>query len=297
MPIEVKNITFTYMPGTPYEHQALRGVSFTVEEGAIVAIAGHTGSGKSTLIQHFNGLIQPTTGQVTVDGVDLLGRDKKSKAAAKEAARKVGMVFQYPERQLFAETVYEDIAFGPLAHGLTAKEAALRVREAMSQVGLDYESYRRRSPLELSGGEGRRVAIAGILALRPKYLVLDEPTAGLDPRGRKELLGKIKELSLKQGMAVVLVTHYMEDIVALAKRVVFLRRGEIILDDAPRRAFLQREALKEAGLKPPRTVALINRLSEAGLKIPRGVLTVEEAAEAIYQSLSPRQGERQQRVK
>ena len=191
MSIELKHVNYTYMAGTPFEHQALQDVSLTITEGSFTAIAGHTGSGKSTLVQHLNGLLHPSNGQVLVDGVDLEGHDKAGKKAAHAACQQVGMVFQYAETQLFEETIAEDIAFGPRNQGLTEAAVQERVREAMELTGLDYKMFKDRSPFQLSGGQMRRAAIAGILALHPRYLVLDEPTAGLDPSGRKALIRQI----------------------------------------------------------------------------------------------------------
>jgi energy-coupling factor transport system ATP-binding protein len=190
--IELEDVSFTYLPGTPYERQALKGIRLTIAEGSITALAGHTGSGKSTLLQHIGGLIHPDSGRVCIDGTDLAAHTKQEKRAALAARRKVGLVFQYAEHQLFEESVYEDIAFGPRNFGLAETEVAARVREAMARVHLDFEAYRDRSPFQLSGGQMRRVALAGVLALHPAYLVLDEPTAGLDPRGRRELLALIR---------------------------------------------------------------------------------------------------------
>ena len=206
MSIEVRNISYIYMPKSPYERLALDDVTITIPEGKITAIAGHTGSGKSTLIQHLNGLISPSQGCVLVDGVDIAAKGQ----AARQARRSVGMVFQYPEHQLFEETVEQDIAFGPKNYGLTPEEVKERVRFAMDFVQLDYEEYSQRSPFQLSGGQMRRTAIAGVVALRPKYLVLDEPTAMLDPAGRREVIDTVCRLNREQGITVVNITHFME---------------------------------------------------------------------------------------
>ena len=203
--IELEDVSFTYLTGTPYERQALKGIRLTIAEGSITALAGHTGSGKSTLLQHIGGLIHPDSGRVCIDGTDLAAHTKQEKRAALAARRKVGLVFQYAEHQLFEESVYEDIAFGPRNFGLAETEVAARVREAMARVHLDFEAYRDRSPFQLSGGQMRRVALAGVLALHPAYLVLDEPTAGLDPRGRRELLALIRELHAAEGTTNVFV--------------------------------------------------------------------------------------------
>ena len=216
MPIEVKNISHIYMENTPYEKKALNNVSLTINEGEFVAIAGHTGSGKSTLMQHFNGLLNPTNGEVFIDGIDI---NKKKDKKTLNARRSVGMVFQYPEQQLFEESIFADIAFGPRNFGCSEDEVKQRVKEAMDFVELDYEEYKDKSPFLLSGGQMRRVAIAGIIALKPKYLVLDEPTAGLDPRLKQKLLQKVKKLHQKEKMTIIMVSHNMDDIALLADKV------------------------------------------------------------------------------
>lgn len=284
MSIEIKNISYTYMPKTPFERQALNGVTVTIEEGSFTAIAGHTGSGKSTLLQHLNGLLHPTEGNVSVDGVNLLPHTKKKeeRLASKAARMKVGMVFQYPEQQLFEENVETDIAFGPKNMGLSEEETAARVREAMALVHLGYKEYHARSPFALSGGQMRRVAIAGILALRPKYLVLDEPTAGLDPRGREELLAMVSELHRKKKTTVIFVSHNMDDIARMADHLLILSHGRLVADGAPLDAFRDTDMLHAAGLRLPRVMALLRRLREAGLPVEEGVLTSKAAERAIY---------------
>lgn len=280
MSIEIKNVSYTYMPGTPFESKALDDVSLTIEEGSFVAIAGHTGSGKSTLIQHMNGLIQPTSGQVLVDGQSLSGKGK----AVKAARDKVGMVFQYPEHQLFEETVEADIAFGPKNRELSEAEIAARVKMAMEFVGIDYETYRQKSPFDLSGGEMRRVAIAGVIALSPKYLVLDEPTAGLNPQGRDELLEKIREFHDKRHMTIILVSHDMDAIARYAERVIVLSGGKLVLDAAPSEAYSNKETIEAAGLLLPRLTTLLRTVEAHGLKLnlkPQDMLTVEGAVRAI----------------
>ena len=227
MSIVLEHVAYTYMPGTPFEQQALKDVSATIEQGSLTAIAGHTGSGKSTLLQQFNGLLQPTAGRVLVDGVDINPKAKKERAAARAVRLKVGMVFQYAEQQLFEETVAKDIAFGPKNLGLSDEETAARVKEAMRLVHLDYETYAKRSPFALSGGQMRRVAIAGVLALQPEYLVLDEPVAGLDPRGRAELIATIRHLHEKEHVTIVLVSHDPE-MTEYADRIVTLIDGRIV---------------------------------------------------------------------
>ena len=214
------------MENTPYEKKALNNVSLTINEGEFVAIAGHTGSGKSTLMQHFNGLLNPTKGEVFIDGIDI---NKKKDKKTLNARRSVGMVFQYPEQQLFEESIFADIAFGPRNFGCSEDEVKQRVKEAMDFVELDYEEYKDKSPFLLSGGQMRRVAIAGIIALKPKYLVLDEPTAGLDPRLKQNLLQKVKRLHQKEKMTIIMVSHNMDDIALLADKVAIMRQGKLMI--------------------------------------------------------------------
>ena len=269
--ISVKKLTYTYMEKTPFEKVALKNVSLDINEGEFLAIAGHTGSGKSTLIQIIAGLIDVEKDIVTVDGESVKN---------KTARRKIGIVFQYPEHQLFEETVEKDIAFGPRNFGLSENEVAARVEEAMKLTELDL-SLKNSSPFELSGGQRRRVAIAGILALKPKYLILDEPTAGLDPKTRKNLLDEIKKLH-KSGVTIILVSHYMEDIARLAERVLVLTNGEIVFDGTPRKLFTQDEILERAGLELPAATRIIQKLSRAGLKVNTDILTIDEAEREIF---------------
>lgn len=286
MPIELKNVTYTYMTGTPFERTALRDVSLKIADGSLTAIAGHTGSGKSTLVQHLNGLLHPTKGEVLVDGVSLAGKKKE----AGLARRKVGMVFQYPEQQLFEETVAADIAFGPKNLELSEDEINRRVRSAMEFVQLDYETYKDVSPFCLSGGQMRRVAIAGVLALEPKYLVLDEPTAGLDPQAREELLRRITELHRKKKLTIIFVSHNMEDIARMAERVVFMHDGRVLVDAPPSEAFFANEEIEEAGLAVPPTVALLSRLQENGLPVEADAFTVEETVKRISRAVRKKGG-------
>jgi energy-coupling factor transport system ATP-binding protein len=281
MPIELKHVTYTYMPQTPFERVALQDVSLTIEEGSFTAIAGHTGSGKSTLVQHLNGILQPTSGQVLVDGTDLAARGK----AALAARRKVGMVFQYPEHQLFEETVALDIAFGPKNLELPEAEIEQRVRQAMEFVHLDYETYKDRSPFQLSGGQMRRAAIAGVIALQPKYLVLDEPTAGLDPRGREDLLQRIVQLHKKEKITIVFVSHNMDDIARTADRVVFMDQGKVLLDEAPAKAFFAEKEIAQAGLAAPQMVTLLTKLREKGLAVDPAAFTMEDGVAHIMKAL------------
>ena len=286
MPIELKNVTYTYMTGTPFERTALRDVSLKIADGSLTAIAGHTGSGKSTLVQHLNGLLHPTKGEVLVDGVSLMGKQKE----AILSRRKVGIVFQYPEQQLFEETVAADIAFGPKNLELSEDEINRRVRSAMEFVQLDYETYKDVSPFRLSGGQMRRVAIAGVLALAPKYLVLDEPTAGLDPQAREDLLQRITELHRKKKLTIIFVSHNMGDIARMAERVVFMHDGRVLVDAPPSEAFFANEKIEEAGLAVPPTVALLSRLQENGLPVEADAFTVEETVKRISRAVRKKGG-------
>lgn len=276
MSIEVKNVNFTYQPDTPFATTVLKDISITIDEGEFVGLIGHTGSGKSTLIQHLNGLLLPTDGRVLVDGVDT-----KEKSMRRLIRRKVGLVFQYPEHQLFEETVAKDVAFGPRNLGLSEDEIADRVDEALTTVGLSPKEYKDRSPFDLSGGEMRRVAIAGVLAMRPSYLVLDEPTAGLDPRGRDEILGQISDLQKEYNMAVVLVTHSMEDVALLVNRLIIMYRGQVVADDEPRNLFQQADELKRAGLGIPQITDFMRSLHELSPEVRTDILTVEEAVTEV----------------
>lgn len=287
MAIEIKDVSYTYMPGMPFERQALRQVSLTIKKDSFTAIAGHTGSGKSTLVQHFNGLLAPMQGQVLVDGVDINDKSKANRKQAKAARQSVGMVFQYPEQQLFEETVAADIAFGPKNQGLTGEALQDRVREAMHFVHLAPE-LAERSPFQLSGGQMRRVAIAGVLALNPKYLVLDEPTAGLDPRGREQLIANIQELHAQKGVTIIFISHNMDDIARLADTLVVMAQGEKVAAGTPRDVFQQTELLSQAGLQPPEAMQLLAVLRARGLKVDPTAMTVPEAVQAIQRALTER---------
>ena len=269
--IEIKNVSYTYMKKTPFEKTALENISFAVNEGDFFAIAGHTGSGKSTLIQIISGLIDLQSGEIEIDG-------------GKNFREKIGMVFQYPEHQLFEETVEKDIAFGPRNFGLSEEEISKRVDEAMQQVGLSSE-LKNFSPFELSGGQKRRVAIAGILALKPKYLILDEPTAGLDPKAKKNLLAEIKKLH-QSGVTIIFVSHSMEDVANLANRVIVLAQGKILFDGTPRKLFVQEKILEQAGLMPPPITQLMRELKCAGLQVDEEIITLDEAEREICKILT-----------
>ena len=272
MSIVIEHLNYVYMAGGPYETKALEDVNLTIGDGEFIGLIGHTGSGKSTLVQHLNGLIMPTSGRVLVDGLDLA-----DKATDRRAIRqRVGLVFQYPENQLFEETVEKDIAFGPKNLGLDENEIARRVKDAMRRVALDYDALHDRSVFELSGGQMRRVAIAGVLAMEPQVLVLDEPCAGLDPRGREEILGLIRDLHRESGATIVMVSHSMDDVASLAERVIVMNHGQVVMDGAPRDVFSCGEELRGMGLDVPQAVQLAAKLRERGFDIPEGIYRIEE---------------------
>ena len=277
MSIVIEHLNYVYMQGGPYETKALDDVSLTIHDGEFVGLIGHTGSGKSTLVQHLNGLILPTSGQITVDGMDLADKNTDKRAIR----RRVGLVFQYPENQLFEETVAKDIAFGPKNLGLGEEEIDRRVRTAMRRVALDYDKLAQRSVFELSGGQMRRVAIAGVLAMEPQTLVLDEPCAGLDPRGREEILGLISDLHRESGATIVMVSHSMDDVAALAERVIVMNHGKVAMDGTPREIFSRGEELRAIGLDVPQAVELAQKLREKGFDVPEGIYKIEEVRAAV----------------
>ena len=272
MSIVIEHLNYVYMTGGPYETKALSDVNLTIHDGEFIGLIGHTGSGKSTLVQHLNGLIMPTSGRVLVDGMDLADKGTDRRAVR----QRVGLVFQYPENQLFEETVEKDIAFGPKNLGLDDAEIDRRVRDAMRRVALDYDRLHERSVFELSGGQMRLVAIAGVLAMEPQVLVLDEPCAGLDPRGREEILGLIKRLHEEAGTTIVMVSHSMDDVASLAERVIVMNHGELVMDGAPRDVFACGEELRGMGLDVPQAVQLADKLRERGFDIPEGIYRIEE---------------------
>ncbi|MBO4384596.1 MAG: energy-coupling factor transporter ATPase [Clostridia bacterium] len=276
MPIVVEKLTYTYQAGSVNAFTALKDVSFTVNDGEFVGIIGHTGCGKSTLIQQLNGLMLPSSGRVTVDGFDM--NDKKQRAKGRAL---VGMVFQYPDYQLFDETVYKDISFGPRNMKLPEEEIARRISEAMRLVGLDEKEFSDKSPFELSGGEKRRTALAGIVAMYPKYLVLDEPMAGLDPSGRKAVIEMIEGFRKTLGCAVVMVSHSMDDIARSADKVIVLRDGTIYKSGTPAEIFSEAEELNEMGLEPPFAARVASRLRKQGVPLPGGIYTNEALADAL----------------
>ena len=277
MPIVVEKLSHTYMPDSPFQATAIHDVDLTIGDGEFIGLIGHTGSGKSTLIQHLNGLLKPTAGRVLVDGKDLADKETDKRAVR----QRVGIVFQYPEHQLFEETVALDVAFGPKNLGLSREEIDARVRDAMQSVSLDYETYKDRSVFELSGGQMRRVAIAGVLAMNPGTLILDEPCAGLDPRGRDEILGLIRTLHQERGVTVVMVSHSMDDVASLVTRVIVMNKGMVAMDGAPRDIVLRGEELRAMGLDVPEAVKLKEKLIARGFDVPADAYRKEELIDAI----------------
>ena len=282
MSIKIENLTHVYMPKSPFEKKALDNVNLLIEDGEFLALIGHTGSGKSTLIQHLNGLLEPTSGRILVDDIDITNKEAK----LTEIRKKIGLVFQYPEYQLFEETIEKDIAFGPNNLGLSSEEVSRRVKKSMEMVGLDYETYKDVSPFDLSGGQKRRVAIAGVIAMEPKVLILDEPTAGLDPKGRDDILEQIKLLHEKYKMTIVLVSHSMEDIGKLAQRIVVMNKGKVELLGKPSEVFKEVETLEKIGLAVPQVTYLMRVLRERGFNVSDEIFTVEKGTEAILKVLS-----------
>lgn len=281
MDINFKNVSFVYGEKTPFEKLALDNIDLTIKKGEFVGIIGHTGSGKSTLIQHFNGILKPTSGDVFIGDMNT-----KDKTLAKSGLRyKIGLVFQYPEYQLFEETIEKDIAFGPKNIGLSEEEVTERVKEAMEIVGLDYEAKKDKSPFEISGGQKRRVAIAGILAMKPDILILDEPTAGLDPKGRDELFFQIKRLYEKNNITIVLISHSMEDVAKLVNRIIIMKNGHIHLDKSTKEAFSDVDDLKKVGLNVPQITELMDILRKKGHHFSKNILTVDEAFNEIKREL------------
>ena len=279
--IRTENLTYTYSQGTPFEKTAVKDVNIESEEGELVGIIGHTGSGKSTLIQHLNGLIKPTSGKIFIDGVDI--HDKNIKL--RDVRFKVGLVFQYPEYQIFEETVYKDIAFGPTNMGLDEGEIDKRVRETAKLVGID-DSLLNKSPFELSGGQKRRVAIAGVMAMRPKVLILDEPTAGLDPRGREMILGQIKHYHEETGSTVLLVSHSMEDVARFAQKILVMNKGEVFCYDTPPAVFARADEIAAIGLSVPQITKVFSMLRSRGIDIRGDVYTIEFAMKTINEYLA-----------
>lgn len=275
--IKAENVNYIYQQGMPFERQALYDVNIEIEDGSLVALIGHTGSGKSTLIQHFNALVKPTSGKIIINGIDVTA----PKADLRFVRKTVGLVFQYPEHQLFEETVYKDIAFGPKNMGFSDEEIDKRVRESAALVGLK-EKHLTRSPFDLSGGQKRRVAIAGVLAMNPKVLILDEPTAGLDPKGRDEILATIKKLHEEnKEMIIIFVSHSMEDVAKTAERVIVMNDGHVEMQGTVAEVFAQAEHLQKIGLNVPQVTLLTDKLRLAGYNLPEHIYTVKYAADAI----------------
>ncbi len=280
MSIKLENVTYTYNPGTVYEMHALKNINLEIPQGQFVGLIGHTGSGKSTLIQHFNGLIRPTGGRVLFEGRDVWEEGYPLRSLRSQ----VGLVFQYPEHQLFEDQVLKDVCFGPSNQGLDKEACQKRAREALAQVGVPEELFDR-SPFELSGGQKRRVAIAGVLAMEPKVLVLDEPTAGLDPKGRDEILDRIDWLHETRGITIILVSHSMEDIAKYVERIIVMNHGEMAFDGAPKEVFAHYRELEKIGLAAPQITYIMHALKEKGLQVDTSAITVEEAKTSILRAL------------
>lgn len=279
--IEIENLTHVYGKDTPFEKIAIENINLKIEENQFIALIGHTGSGKSTLIQHLNGLLKPTSGKIIADGVQI---DKNSSNLT-DLRKKIGLVFQYPEYQLFEETVERDIAFGPKNLGVSEDEVRKTVKDAMNSVGLTYEKFKDKSPFELSGGLKRRVAIAGVLAMKPKVLILDEPTAGLDPRGRDEILDEVLEIHKKNNITIILVSHSMEDVAKIAQRLIVMDKGKILMDSSPREIFKREEELKKAGLGIPQITSFMRALKKKGIEVNDDCITVSEAKASLEKYL------------
>ena len=280
MSIELKNITYTYSPGTAYEIHALKDVNLEIPDGQFIGVIGHTGSGKSTLIQHLNALIRPTSGTVLYNGEDVW----EEKYDRRNLRSQIGLVFQYPEHQLFESDVLSDVCFGPMNQGMSREEAETEAKKALLQVGFKEKNFSK-SPFELSGGQKKRVAIAGVLAMNPKILILDEPTAGLDPKGRDEILDQISELHKVRGITIILVSHSMEDVAKYVERLIVVNRGQIAFDDNPREVFSHYKELEAMGLAAPQITYIMHALKQKGLKVDPNATPVEEARDDILRAL------------
>ena len=281
MSVKVENLTHIYNEGLPHESVAVQDVSFSIEDGQIAGIIGHTGSGKSTLVQHLNGLIKPKTGSIYIDGENICD----GKTVMREIRKKVGLVFQYPEYQLFEETVFKDVAFGPKNIGLADEELEDRVREAIELVGLDYEQIKDKSPFDLSGGQKRRVAIAGVIAMKPKVLILDEPTAGLGPKAHRDVLDMIIRVHEHENNITIMVSHNMEDIASMCDKVIVMDRAHAVMEGTPEEVFARRAELKQMGLAAPPVTELIDMLNDRGFKLDGNILTRDRAVEEIYRAI------------
>lgn len=281
MTMILDHVSHAYESGTAMQVMALDDISLVIPDGQFIGLIGHTGSGKSTLVQHLNGLLAPTSGNIYYDGRDIHDEDYPKK----ELRSKVGLVFQYPEHQLFEVDVFKDVCFGPKNLGLSSKEAELRAYEALKLVGIEDE-YFYQSPFDLSGGQKRRVAIAGVLAMKPQVLILDEPTAGLDPKGRDEILKQIAALKAKTGITVILVSHSMEDVAEYVERLIVMNRGRVLYDDTPSAVFAHYEELEKIGLAAPQVTYVMNELAKAGFAVRTDVTTIEEARDEILRVVS-----------
>lgn len=280
MSIELKNVTYTYSPGTSYEIHALKDINLNIPDGQFIGVIGHTGSGKSTLIQHLNALIQPTSGTVSYNGEDVWAENYNRRALRSE----VGLVFQYPEHQLFESDVLSDVCFGPMNQGKSREEAEEEAKKALLQVGFKEKNFKK-SPFDLSGGQKKRVAIAGVLAMNPKILILDEPTAGLDPKGRDEILDQIAYLHEKADMTVILVSHSMEDIAKYVDRIIVMNKGSVMFNDVPKKVFAHYKELESVGLAAPQVTYIMHEMKEKGMDVPTDATTIEEAADGIMKAL------------
>jgi len=281
MSIQVNNLTHIYSEGLPQESRALDGVTFTAEDGQFIGIIGHTGSGKSTLVQHLNGLLKPSSGNIIVGDTDITAPG----VVMNDIRKRIGLVFQYPEYQLFEETVEKDVAFGPKNLGLSEEEIAVRVKESLELVGLDYEKFRDRSPFDLSGGQKRRVAIAGVIAMKPEVLILDEPTAGLDPKAHQDVLDMVVKIHEHEKNIIILVSHNMNDIAKLADKVLVMDGGKLAMQGTPEEVFAQHEKLNEIGLALPHSAELMKKMAAKGLAFEGSCLTLDDVEEEIYNYL------------
>ncbi|MDO4939215.1 MAG: energy-coupling factor transporter ATPase [Lachnospiraceae bacterium] len=280
MSLKAEKLEHKYNAGTTLESYALKGIDLEIEKGEFVGLIGRTGSGKSTLIQHFNGLLKPTGGRILFDGKDI----SEKGYSLKILRQKVGLVFQYPEYQLFEETIIKDVAYGPMNKGMSQEEALKAAQEALRLVGIQKELYNK-SPFEVSGGQKRRVAVAGVLAIHPDYLILDEPTAGLDPEGREAILGLFRSLHEKLGITIIMVSHSMEDVARYAKRLIVMNEGSIAYDDTPREVFRHTDELENMGLSAPQSVHIARALKQAGFDVPGDAITVDELVKPIIESM------------
>lgn len=280
MSIQIKHLVHKYNEETTFEKVALDDINLEIGNGEFIGLIGHTGSGKSTLIQHLNAIIKPTSGEILLDGEDI----NADKTKLKSVRQRVGLVFQYPEHQLFEMTVYKDVAYGPSNMDLNNEEIDRRVRKSLEIVGID-DSFYEKSPFDLSGGQKRRVAIAGVLAMEPEVLILDEPTAGLDPMGREEILSAVKQLHEKLKITVILVSHSMEDIAKLVDRIIVMNKGKVALDGTPKEVFSQVDKLESIGLAVPQISYVIKKLNEKGYNLPKDIYTIEDAVKVLYEFL------------